>query len=221
MLATSNSFFSWKPILHLICRWSQQKNVDLLTKIKKSSLSKVLCVVEKQTSQSIKMMKTDRNREFLSTTFSKFCKTQGILWQLRKLIPHQNRVVERRNQTILEQVWSILILRHVSTSLWPEAAKTMVYLLNQPPTRVNLFSFSPEEKISSKWPNLNNLRIFGSLLHVHVEAHARNKLELRSTVGSLVGYDNQSKAYRIYLPSANKIIVSKDVKFDKMRFYRI
>ena len=35
----------------------------------------------------------------------------------------------------------------------------------------------------------------------------------KTEVGIFIGYSSISKAYRIYLPENNKVIVSKDVKF--------
>lgn len=38
-------------------------------------------------------------------------------------------------------------------------------------------------------------------------------------VGAFLGYDRQSKGFCIYIPASKKIIVSKDVKFDKSKFF--
>ncbi|RVW33826.1 Retrovirus-related Pol polyprotein from transposon RE1 [Vitis vinifera] len=40
-----------------------------------------------------------------------------------------------------------------------------------------------------------------------------NKLEKKAEAGIFIGYSSISKAYRIYLPEINKVIVSRDVKF--------
>uniref|UniRef100_A0A7I4D720 Retroviral polymerase SH3-like domain-containing protein n=1 Tax=Physcomitrium patens TaxID=3218 RepID=A0A7I4D720_PHYPA len=87
-----------------------------------------------------------------------------------------------------------------------ERPKTLLYLLNRTPTRENMFSLSSEEFFSaSKFELPQNLW-----------AHLRNKLDSRSIANSLVGYDDQSKAYRIYLPLTTKIIVSKDKPYSKI-----
>ena len=41
----------------------------------------------------------------------------------------------------------------------------------------------------------------------------RDKLDKKSEPGIFIGYSSTSKAYRIYLPQNNKIVVSRDVKF--------
>ncbi|RVW50050.1 Retrovirus-related Pol polyprotein from transposon RE2 [Vitis vinifera] len=41
----------------------------------------------------------------------------------------------------------------------------------------------------------------------------RDKLDKKTEAGIFVGYNSQSKTYRVYMPRADKIIVSRDVKF--------
>ena len=41
----------------------------------------------------------------------------------------------------------------------------------------------------------------------------RDKLDKKAELGIFVGYSSTSKAYKIYLPQRNKVIVSRDVQF--------
>lgn len=89
-------------------------------------------MIKKQTGQQIKTLRTDRGGVFLSTAFSAFTTAHGIDGQLTQdHTPHQKRVVERRNRSILDKVRTMLILGHIPASLWPKAAKTSVYILNR------------------------------------------------------------------------------------------
>ncbi|KAJ8623519.1 hypothetical protein MRB53_032048 [Persea americana] len=47
----------------------------------------------------------------------------------------------------------------------------------------------------------------------HVERVKRDKLDKKAEPGIFIGYSSVSKAYRIYLPQTNKVIVSRDVQF--------
>ena len=49
--------------------------------------------------------------------------------------PQQNGVVERRNQTLMDMVRSIMSNSSLSKSLWMYALKTVVYLLNRVPSK--------------------------------------------------------------------------------------
>jgi hypothetical protein len=100
-----------------------------------------------------------------------------------------------------------------------EAAKTAVYLLNRSPTKANNGE-TPEARFIGVRPNLSHLRSFGCLSYVHILEEKRDKLSPRSQHGILVGYDDSAKAYRIYLPHRRTVTVSRDVRFDELRFYR-
>ena len=58
-----------------------------------------------------------------------------------------------------------------------------------------------------------NLKTFGCLCFFFVPKVKRDKLDKQSEMGIFVRYSDTSKAYRIYLPKTNKIVVSRDVKF--------
>ena len=62
-------------------------------------------MVENQLNKTIKALRTDHKREYLSEQFKALCDEKGIVRQL--IIPdtpQQNGVVDRRNRTILEMV---------------------------------------------------------------------------------------------------------------------
>ena len=50
----------------------------------------------------------------------------------------QNGIAERRNRTLMDMVRSMLNSSKLPKSLWIEALKTTVYILNQAPTKAVL-----------------------------------------------------------------------------------
>ena len=66
-------------------------------------------LVENQMERTIKTLRTDRGREYLSEQFKQLCENKGIRRQLTiPGTPQQNGVVERRNQTLLDMVRSMM-----------------------------------------------------------------------------------------------------------------
>ncbi|KAF2895017.1 hypothetical protein ILUMI_11159, partial [Ignelater luminosus] len=63
--------------------------------------------------------------------------------------------------------------------------------------------------------DLNKLRVFGEIVHVHIPKQKRLKWDSKSKKGLFVGYPECSKGYRVYFPSENKIDIVRDVIFGK------
>ena len=53
------------------------------------------------------------------------------------------------------------------------------------------------------------------MLCTHSKRKKRSKLDDKTEKGIFVGYNSQSKGYRIYNLKSNKIIISRDVEFDE------
>ncbi|MCI11517.1 copia-type polyprotein [Trifolium medium] len=126
--------------------------------------------------------------------------------------PQQNGVVERKNRTIMEMTRCLLHDKGLPKKFWAEAANTAVFLLNRLPTKALQKKTSFEVWYDNK-PKLINLKIFGCLCFSYIPSVKRDKLDKKAEPGIFVGYSSTSKAYRIYLPQSNKVIVSRDVKF--------
>ena len=66
-------------------------------------------MVENQSEYNIKVIKTDDGTKYTSKKFNKFCEDAGIDHQLTTpYTPQQNRVVERKNITIMEMTRCLL-----------------------------------------------------------------------------------------------------------------
>jgi len=76
-----------------------------------------------------------------------------------------------------------------------------------------------EEAFSGRKLDVEHFGIFGFLTYSHVPSEKRIKLEPMAEKGIFVGYNETSKAYRIYIPSLRKIVVRRDVKFEEDRAF--
>jgi hypothetical protein len=63
-------------------------------------------------------------------------------------------------------------------------------------------------------PEVSHFCIFGCLVYIHVLVIKRTKLEPSIWKGLFVGYNETSKAYKVYIQEHKKIVVSRDVKFE-------
>ncbi|CAH0599403.1 unnamed protein product [Chrysodeixis includens] len=107
-------------------------------------------LVENETGKKLKVLRSDRGGEYMSSKFQEYVKTCGIKHQ--KTIPdcpQQNGVAERANRTIMEKVRCLLRDAGLEMKFWAEAVNTAVYLKNRSPTKA-VAGVTPEEKWTSK-----------------------------------------------------------------------
>jgi hypothetical protein len=103
--------------------------------------------------------------------------------------------------------------------LCAEACNTTIYIQNKSPHKA-LGRKTPEEVFTGKRPEIGHLRIFRCLVYCHVPLERRTKLEAIAEKGICVGYNKNSKAYRVYIPSLRKTVVRRDVRFEEDRALR-
>ena len=72
---------------------------------------------------------------------------------------------------------------------------------------------TPEEVFTSEKSNISHLQVFGCLVYIHISKEKRPNLESFRKKGNFVGYNEASKAFKIYIPSERHVEVSRDVTF--------
>jgi len=53
------------------------------------------------------------------------------------------------------------------------------------------------------------------MAYVYIPKEQRKKLDSKTQIGLFLGYDSETKAYRVYDQNKRKVIVSRDVVFDE------
>jgi hypothetical protein len=169
--------------------------------------------VENQTGKKIKVLRLDNGGEYTSNDFKDFCKEAGIKREMTvSYNPQQNGVAERKNRSIIGSSRAMIHDQEFPMFLWEEACNTTIYVQNKSPHRI-LGDKTLEEAFSGVKPEIGHLRIFGCPVYIHVPVEKRMKLEPSGQKGIFVGYNETSKAYKIFIPVQRKTIVRRDVKF--------
>lgn len=110
-------------------------------------------MVEQDSKQKVQTFRTDRGGEFTSHEFNELCAQEGIKRHLTALYtPQQNRVVERRNRTLMEMTRSVLKHFKLPNYMWGETVRHSTYILNCVATRV-LKDVTPYEAFRGSKPN--------------------------------------------------------------------
>ncbi|RVW83737.1 Retrovirus-related Pol polyprotein from transposon TNT 1-94 [Vitis vinifera] len=178
--------------------------------------------VEKQCGKQIKIVRTDRGGEYYGRytedgqapgPFAKFLQEHGIVAQYTMLgFPDQNGVAERRNRTLMDMVRSMRSNFKLPESLWSEALKTTVYILNRVLTKV--VPKTPFELWKGWKLSLRHIRVWGCPSEVRIYNPQEKKLDPRTISAYFIGYAKRSKGSRFYCPSHNtRIVESRNAKF--------
>jgi len=111
-------------------------------------------------------------------------------------------------------VRTMLKSKNVPKEFWAEAVQCGIYVQNRCP-HAKLNEKTPQEVWSGRKPSVSHLKVFGSIAYGHVPAQQRTKLEDRSKKYVFIGYDEKTKAYRLFNPITKKVIMSRDVQVDE------
>jgi hypothetical protein len=71
------------------------------------------------------------------------------------------------------------------------------------------------ELLTSNKPNVSYFRVFGSKCYIMVKKGRQSKFAPKAVEGFLLGYDSNTKAYRVFNKSSGLVKVSSDVVFDE------
>nr|GEZ25557.1 copia protein [Tanacetum cinerariifolium] len=140
----------------------------------------------------------------------------GISHQVSSVLtPQQNRVVERRNQTLVEAARTMLIFFCAPLFLWAKAIATACFTQNRSIIH-RRFNKTPYELINDIKPDISFLHVFGALCYLKNDREDIGKLGAKGDIGFFIGYSADSCAYRIYNRRTKKIMETMNVSFDEL-----
>ena len=98
------------------------------------------------------------------------------------------------------------------------------YVLNRTPNKqlkwkAPLETLQEVAKMPNPRPSIAHLRVYGARAYPLIHKIPKSeKLRPRAHIGYLVGYDS-TNIFRIWIPSRQKVIRTRDVTFNEMLFY--
>nr|GEU31249.1 hypothetical protein [Tanacetum cinerariifolium] len=149
--------------------------------------------VENQLGKTIKSLRSDRRGEYMSQEFLDHLKDHGIIaHRTPPCMPQHNRVLERRNKTLLDKVRSMMSQTTLPKSFWDYALKSAARILNMVPTKKGYEALVKSDTLTKP-----------------------DKLEPRSIKCIFVGYPKETMGYSFYYPHDNKVFVARNAEFLK------
>lgn len=176
---------------------------------------------ENKLERKIKSIRTDNGREYVNKEFKDLLQSLGIAHQTTvSYNPQQNGLAERANRSIVERARCMLIDANLPKAYWAEATSTAVYLLNRSPASA-LRGRTPEELWSGREPNIKHLRVFGSKALAYVPREKRDKWDSKAQELIFIGYNKNTKGYRLIDPRTKKMTVNRDVVFREGHYNKV
>nr|GEZ94655.1 hypothetical protein [Tanacetum cinerariifolium] len=162
------------------------------------------------------IIRTDNDTEFKNQALKDYFDSVGISHQMSSVrTPQQNRVVERRNRTLVEAARTMLIFSCEPLFLWAEAIATACFTQNRSIIH-RRFNKTSYELINSRKPDISFLHVFGAFCYPKNDREDIGKLGAKGDIGFFIRYSADSCAYRIYNRRTKKIIETMNVSFDEL-----
>nr|GEU42564.1 retrovirus-related Pol polyprotein from transposon TNT 1-94 [Tanacetum cinerariifolium] len=124
----------------------------------------------------------------------------------------QNRVVERKNRTLIEAARTMLANSLLPTTFWAEAVSTACYVQNR------VLVTKPHNKTTyelliGRTPNLDFMKPFGCPVTILNTFNHLGKFKRKANEGFLVGYFVNSKAFRVFNSRNKRVEENLHIKF--------
>jgi transposase InsO family protein len=163
----------------------------------------------------IKKIRSDNGTEFKNSQIEGFLEEEGIKHEFSSpYTPQQNGVVERKNRTLLDMARTMLDEYKTPDRFWVEAINTACYSINRLYLH-RILKKTSYELLTGKKPNVSYFRVFCSKCFILVKRGRKSKFAPKAVEGFLLGYDLNTRAYRVFNKSTGLIEVSCDIVFDE------
>uniref|UniRef100_A0AAV1VJN2 Integrase catalytic domain-containing protein n=1 Tax=Peronospora matthiolae TaxID=2874970 RepID=A0AAV1VJN2_9STRA len=131
---------------------------------------------------------------------------------------HQtNGTAERAIRTIVTIGRILLHHAKLEKCFWAEAAMKAIYIKNRLPSP-KIDHKTPFEIVYKSKPSVKHMRVFGCRAFILTPREKRLKWDPKAREGIFMGYEEASKAYRVYDIEAGQVVISRDITFDESTF---
>ncbi|GAU20316.1 hypothetical protein TSUD_337970 [Trifolium subterraneum] len=167
-------------------------------------------MVKTQFQTTVKCIRSDNDNEFLIKDF--YAENDIIHQTSCVATPQQNGIVERKHQHILAVTRALLFQSHLPKTFWAHAVSHAIHIINRIPTTF-LTHKSPFQILHNTLPDINFLKVFGSLCFATTLQTHRHKLDSRSRKCIHLGFKTGVKGYLLFDLKSKELFLSRDVVF--------
>jgi hypothetical protein len=178
-------------------------------------LNKFLKRAQNKFDAKVKKIRCDNDTKFKNTQVEDFLDEEGNKHEFSTpYTPQQNGVVERKNWTLIEMARTMLDEYKTSDRFWVEAVNTACRATNRLYLH-KLLKKTSYELLTGNKPNVSYFWVFGSKCYILQKRSNSSKFAPKVYGGFLLGYDSNSRAYRVFNKDSCCAEITCDVIFDE------
>nr|GFA12595.1 retrovirus-related Pol polyprotein from transposon TNT 1-94 [Tanacetum cinerariifolium] len=165
------------------------RSKDKAPEVIKTFLKRIIVLLQ----SPVIIIRTDNDTEFKNQVLKEYFDTVGISHQMSYVrTPQQNRVVERRNRTLVEAARTMLILSRAPLFLWAEAIATACFTQNRSIIHCR-FNKTPYKLINGRKLDISFLHVFRALCYRKNDREDIGKLGAKGDIETMnVSFDELS-----------------------------
>ncbi|GAA5960911.1 hypothetical protein JCM21900_000562 [Sporobolomyces salmonicolor] len=169
---------------------------------------------ETESGRKLQRFHSDNGGEYSSLAFCAYLDKHGVAFESPPpYSPASNGVAEPVNRSILEGIRAMLLQASTDESLWAEALLAFLFVKNHSP-HATLNSKVPLAVWRGRLVRVDMLCVWGCRAW-HTFSKTKSKLDARAVPLVFVGYDGDTRAYRLLNPQSKRIIRSRDTRFQE------
>ena len=175
-------------------------------------------IMKRELKNKTEVVRSDQGGEYLNYGLDKLLEEVGAIHETSASgVSQQNGTAEKCIKDIMGDIRTVLQDSGLPLSFWGEALNYCTFTKNRRPCYSNPDNISPYEARYGTLPDYKRMQPFGQACTAMYPKKKTPKKKIGAQVmkGIMVGYDdpNGTKAYRIYVPSIKKIVITPDVTF--------
>jgi transposase InsO family protein len=184
-------------------------------------LKKFLKRAQNEFDGKIKKIRSDNGTEFNNTQVEDYLDEEGIKYEfLAPYTPQQNGVAEMKNMTLIEMTRTMLDEYKPSDRFWAEAVNTACHTSKCLYIH-KLLKKTPYELLIGNKSNVSYFRVFGSKCYVLQKRSNSSKFAPKVYEGFMLGYDLNSRAYRVFNKDSGCVETTYDMVFDETNISQV
>nr|GEU31894.1 retrovirus-related Pol polyprotein from transposon TNT 1-94 [Tanacetum cinerariifolium] len=171
--------------------------------------------IENIVDHKVNVIRCDNETEFKNREINQFGEMKDILRKFSVAkTPQQNKIVKKRNMTLIEAARTMLADSKLPATFWAEAVNGACYVQNRVLV-VKPYNKTPYELFHGRTPTLSFMRPFGCLVTFLNTKDHLGKFDGKTDEGFFVGYSMNSKAFRVFNSRTRIMEENLHIKFSE------